>query len=58
MTVETDAKDFSPSNVTQLDIRNGVIHYKIRQQDGTFAPMTVKDTTSNRLFVQWVQVHD
>lgn len=51
--------DFTPSDTTKLDIRDGVIHYKIRQQDGrTFTPMTVKDTPSNRLFVQWVQIHD
>ncbi len=45
-------------DLAKLDIRNGVIHYKIRQQDGSFVPMTIKDTTSNRYFVSWVQIHD
>lgn len=45
-------------DLSKLDIRDGVVHYKIRQQDGSFAPMTVKDTTSNRYFVSWVQIHD
>jgi hypothetical protein len=44
---------------TRLDIRDGVIHYKIRQQDGvTFTPMTVRDTPDMRRFVAWVQIHD
>lgn len=43
---------------SKLDIRNGVIYYKIRQQDGSFTPMTVADTLSMRLFVSWVQIHD
>ncbi len=50
--------DFAANDTSKLDIRNGVIHYKIRQQDGKFTPMTVKDTPSMRLFVQWVQIHD
>jgi len=45
-------------DLTKLKIKNGTIHYKIRQQDGMFQKMTCADTTSNRLFVQWVQVHD
>jgi len=36
----------------------GVIFYKIRQQDGSFQDMTVKDTPSMRRFVEWVQIHD
>lgn len=27
-------------------VRNAVIHYKIRQQDGSFQEMTVRDTPS------------
>jgi hypothetical protein len=49
----SDIRDFS-----KLDIRDGVIHYRIYQQDGTLQPMTIRDTHSNRLFVSWVQVHD
>lgn len=45
-------------NIDKLDIQDGAIHYKIRQQDGSFVSMSVKDTPSMRLFVNWVQVHD
>jgi hypothetical protein len=46
-------------DLSKLDIRDGVIHYKIRQQDGvTFVPMTVRDTPDMRRFVSWVQIHD
>lgn len=45
-------------DLSKLDIRDGVIHYKIRQQDGSFVPMTVKDSLSMRLFVSWVQICD
>lgn len=52
-------EDFNSSNISRLNIIDGVIHYKIRQQDGvSFTPMTIRDTPSNRLFVQWVQIHD
>lgn len=42
----------------KLDIRNGAIHYKIYQQDGSMQPMTCRDTTSNRVFISWLQSHD
>lgn len=42
----------------RLDVRDGVIHYAVYQQDGSMQPMTCPDTTSNRLFVSWVQAHD
>lgn len=42
----------------KLDIRDGWIFYKVRQQDGAFQQMEVRDTYSNRLFVSWVQTHD
>lgn len=45
-------------NFSKLDIRDGVIHYRLYQQDGSMQPMTVRDTYSNRLFVSWVQIHD
>lgn len=45
-------------DLTKLNIQGGLIHYKIRQQDGGFQKMECKDTVSNRLFVQWVQIHD
>ena len=41
-----------------LSISDGLIHYKLYQQDGSFQPTSCKDTTSNRLFVSWVQAHD
>ena len=46
-------RDFS-----KLDIRDGVIHYQIYQQDGSLQPMTVRDSYEMRLFVSWVQIHD
>jgi hypothetical protein len=46
------------NDITKLRIRNNIIYYKIRQQDDTFIEMTVADTPSNRMFVQWVQIHD
>lgn len=42
----------------RLDIRDGVIHYRLYQQDGSMQAMTCPDTPSNRLFVSWVQGHD
>lgn len=45
-------------DLSKLNIRDGRIHYKIRQQDGSFQKMDCADTVSNRLFVQWVQIHD
>jgi hypothetical protein len=42
----------------RLDIRDGVIHYGLYQQDGTMQAMTCRDTTSNRMFVSWVKQHD
>jgi len=41
-----------------LNIINGRIHYKIRQQDGSFQEMDCEDTIANRMFVEWVQIHD
>ena len=35
-----------------------LLHYTIRQQDGTFQPMSCADTTSNRLFILWLHRHD
>lgn len=45
-------------DLAKLDIRNGVIHYKIRQQDDSFVEMTLPDTLHWRRFVAWVQIHD
>ena len=42
----------------KLDIRDGWIAYKIYAQDGTMIPMSIVDTTHNRRFVEWVQIHD
>ncbi len=42
----------------KLDIRDGRIHYRLYQQDGTMQPMDCPDTPSNRLCVSWIQAHD
>jgi hypothetical protein len=59
----TDKKEieYQSSKITdfsKLNIRDGVIHYRLYDQEGNFTPMTVKDTYANRLFVSWVQIHD
>ncbi len=41
-----------------LDIRDGVIHYRLYQQDGRLMPMTCADTPDNRRFVEWVRQFD
>jgi hypothetical protein len=43
---------------SKLKIVDGVIHYRIYQQDGTIQAMTCADTVENRNFVSWVQIHD
>jgi hypothetical protein len=53
--------EWEPCKITdfsKLDIRDGLIHYRLYDQEGNFTSMTVKDTHSNRLFVSWVQIHD
>jgi hypothetical protein len=45
-------------DISKLRIENGRIIYKIRQQDDTFQEMDCPDTLSNRLYVQWIQIHD
>lgn len=50
-----------PGRVTdwsKLRIEDGVIHYRLYQQDGGSQPMTCPDTIENRNFVSWVQIHD
>jgi hypothetical protein len=42
----------------KLEIRDGVIHYRIYQQDGSLQPMKCPDTLPNRLYVSWFQAHD
>jgi hypothetical protein len=42
----------------RLDVRDGHIHYRLYQQDGSMQAMSCRDTPSNRLFVSWVQAHD
>ena len=42
----------------KLDIRDGRIHYRLYQQDGSMQSMDCQDTLSNRQFVSWVQAHD
>jgi hypothetical protein len=48
-----DVNDWS-----KLDIRDGVIYYRIYQQDGSMRPMTAPDTMHNRQCVSWIQIHD
>jgi hypothetical protein len=42
----------------KLRIHDGRIYYFLYQQDGFKQPMNCLDTISNRLFIDWVQVHD
>ncbi len=51
--VPGDLRDFS-----KIDIRDGVIYYKLYQQDGSFQQMTCADTYDNRMNVSWMQIHD
>jgi hypothetical protein len=46
------------NDFTRLRIVDGMIHYRLYQQDGTMQDMICKDTQSNRLFVSWVQKFD
>lgn len=46
------------NDFSKLDIRDGIIHYAIYQQDGSLQPMTVRDSFEMRLFVEWVKIHD
>jgi len=43
---------------SKLKIVEGVIHYRLYQQDGSMQDMTCRDTPDNRMFVSWVQMHD
>lgn len=45
-------------DISKLNIRDGAIHYRLYQQDGSMVAMTTRDTPSNRLFVSWIQIHD
>lgn len=42
----------------RINTADGVINYRLYQQDGSMQPMTCKDTLSNRLIVSWIQAHD
>jgi hypothetical protein len=53
-----ETKGLPLNDFRKLDIRDGVIYYKIYAQDGSFIPMNCRDTISNRLFVSWVQKFD
>lgn len=56
---ETNGMSAQLNDFSKLDLsEDGIIKYKIRAQDGSFIPMTVKDTKHNRRFVSWVQIHD
>ena len=60
-TKSTEGVEYTPCKIddfSKLDIRDGVIHYRLYGQDGVFIPMTIEDTYSNRLFASWVQIHD
>jgi hypothetical protein len=48
----------SVNDWSKLTIRDGVIHYRIYQQDGSMQPMTAPDTLHNRQIVSWIQIHD
>lgn len=44
--------------MSELDIRDGRIYYRIYQQDGSMQDMDVADTLDNRRFVEWIKFHD
>lgn len=56
MTAEPEPNDIN--DWSRLTIRDGVIHYRLYQQDGSQQPMTCSDTPDHRRFVSWVQIHD
>ncbi len=43
---------------SHLRIEGDVIYYKMYAQDGSFIPMTIKDTPHNRRFVAYIQIFD
>ena len=43
---------------SHLRIEGDTIHYKIYAQDGSFIPMTVRDTPHNRRLVAYIQIFD
>jgi len=45
-------------DLTKLRLAAGRIYYFVYQQDNTRQEMSCRDTTSNRLFVAWLQIHD
>jgi hypothetical protein len=47
-----------PLDHAKVKIIDGVIHYRVRQQDGSMQPMTAPDTQHNRQIVSWIQIHD
>lgn len=55
-TLTYDPNSLEPTR--PLDIRDGVIHYHLYDQNGDLKPATCADTTSNRLFVVWVRKFD
>lgn len=61
MTKDEEGIEYVPNKLddfSKLNIRDGVIHYRLYDQGGKFVPMTVKDTYSNRLLISWIQIHD
>lgn len=60
-TVEFSRADFKRGDVTdwsKLDIRDGVIHYGLYRQDGSWQEMVCPDNYANRCYVSWMQIHD
>lgn len=45
-------------DLSKLKIVDGRIYYFLYQQDGSKQQMSCKDTTTNRLNVAWMQIHD
>lgn len=43
---------------SKLRINDGAIEFFLYMQDGSKVPWRVADTFPNRLFVNWLQVHD
>jgi len=53
VTLPLPLDDFS-----KLRLGEGIIRYRLYQQDGSMVEMTCEDKLSNRLFVSWVQKFD
>lgn len=54
----SDAVHETKRDFAKLKIADGCIHFFVYSQDGAKIPWKIVDTHPNRLFVDWLQVHD